>query len=40
MLDWRKKEIPLYKHRDGNDFEQVTVEYETVAEALRAASHA
>lgn len=34
MLDWRKKAIPLFKHRDANSIEQVTVDYSLVAEAL------
>lgn len=35
MLDWRKKKMPLYKFRDESDDEQVTVDYEMVAAALR-----
>lgn len=34
MLDWRKKKIPLYKHRNENDFKEVTVEYGIVASSL------
>lgn len=34
MLDWRKKKIPLYNHRDEDDFDEVTVQYEIVATAL------
>lgn len=34
MLDWRKKQIALYKHRDANNTLQETVDYEIVASAL------
>jgi hypothetical protein len=34
MLDWRKKKMPLYKFRDEDDNEEITVVYEDVAAAL------
>ncbi|MGA8222509.1 MAG: hypothetical protein WB780_12715 [Candidatus Acidiferrales bacterium] len=34
MLDWRKKKFPLYKFRDEDDDEAVTVEYADIAVAL------
>src|SRR5262249_31363560 len=34
MLDWRRKEVALYKYRGENDFERETVDYEIVATAL------
>ena len=34
MLDWRKKKMPLYKFRDADDNEEVTVVYKDVAAAL------
>jgi hypothetical protein len=34
MLDWRRKEVALYKYREENDFTRVTVDYAMVASAL------
>ena len=34
MLDWRRKEVALFKYRDEDDFDRVTVDYPTVAVAL------
>jgi hypothetical protein len=34
MLDWRRKEVSLYKYRGENDFERETVDYAIVANAL------
>lgn len=34
MLDWRRKEVALYKYREENDFARVTVDYAIVANAL------
>ena len=34
MLDWRRKTFPLYKFRDEDDDEEVTVVYADVAAAL------
>jgi hypothetical protein len=34
MLDWRKKEMALFKYRDEEDNAKVEVNYETVAAAL------
>jgi hypothetical protein len=34
MLDWRKKEVALFKYRGENDFERVVVDYAIVASAL------
>ena len=34
MLDWRKKTFALFKFRNENDSDQVTVDYKTVASAL------
>ena len=34
MLDWRKKEIALYKYRGENDFAREVVDYAIVASAL------
>lgn len=34
MLDWRKKTFPLYKFRNEDDEQEVTVEYKDVATAL------
>ena len=34
MLDWRKKEMALFKYRDEDDTTKVEVNYETVAAAL------
>ena len=34
MLDWRRKEVALYKYRGENDFERATVDYAIVARAL------
>jgi hypothetical protein len=34
MLDWRKKEVALFKYRDENDFERAVVDYAIVAKAL------
>jgi hypothetical protein len=34
MLDWRKKEVALFKFRGENDFERAVVEYAIVASAL------
>ena len=40
MLDWRKKKMPLYKFRDEDDSEEVTVVYKDVAAALGVDSEA
>lgn len=34
MLDWRKKEVALFKYRGENDFDRVVVDYALVASAL------
>jgi hypothetical protein len=34
MLDWRKKEVALYKYRGENDFAREVVDYAIVASAL------
>jgi hypothetical protein len=34
MLDWRKKEMALFKYRDENDYNRVVVDYEIVARSL------
>jgi hypothetical protein len=34
MLDWRRKEVALYKYREENDFARVAVDYAIVANAL------
>lgn len=34
MLDWRRKEVSLFKHRGENDSERVVVDYAIVASAL------
>ena len=34
MLDWRRKEMTLYKFRNENDFERVQVSYSIVAISL------
>jgi hypothetical protein len=34
MLDWRKKEVALFKYRSENDFEREVVDYAIVASAL------
>jgi hypothetical protein len=34
MLDWRRKEVALYKYREENDYDRVTVDYAFVASAL------
>jgi hypothetical protein len=34
MLDWRKKEVALFKYRGENDFDRATVDYAIVAKAL------
>lgn len=34
MLDWRKKEVALFKYRGENDLERATVDYVIVASAL------
>jgi hypothetical protein len=34
MLDWRKKEVALFKYRGENDFERAVVDYAIVASAL------
>ncbi len=34
MLDWRKKEVALFKYRGENDFERAVVDYAIVATAL------
>lgn len=34
MLDWRKKEVALYKYREENDFERAVVDYAIAASAL------
>jgi hypothetical protein len=34
MLDWRKKEVALFKYRGENDSDRVTVDYAIVASAL------
>jgi len=34
MLDWRRKEVALYKYRGENDFERAVVDYPIVASAL------
>lgn len=34
MLDWRKKEVALYKYRGENDFAREIVDYAIVADAL------
>jgi hypothetical protein len=34
MLDWRRKEVSLYKYRGENDFARETIDYAIVANAL------
>ena len=34
MLDWRRKEMALFKYRDENDYRRVVVDYEIVASSL------
>jgi len=34
MLDWRKKEVALYKYRDENNYDRELVDYGLVARAL------
>ena len=34
MLDWRKKEMTLFKYRGENDYSRVVVDYEIVADSL------
>ena len=34
MLDWRRKEVALFKYRGENDFERAVVDYAIVASAL------
>jgi hypothetical protein len=34
MLDWRKKEMALFKYRDEGDYNRVVVNYEIVAGSL------
>jgi hypothetical protein len=36
MLDWRKKEVALFKYRGENDLQRVVVDYALVASALGA----